>query len=62
MRYQLVAVSEVPDVVNGCCSFQVVARVMKVNREDHVLATDEHICRLVNRRLLEDVDYYWDLI
>lgn len=60
--HQLVAVSEIPDVVDGHCSFQVVAGVVKVNCEDHVLATDEHVRRLVNRRLLGDVDRHWDLI
>jgi len=60
--YQLVAISEVPDVVNGSGGFQVAAGVVELDLEDHVLATEENIRRLVHRRLLGDVDRQWDLI
>lgn len=54
--YQLVAISEVPDVVNGSSSFEVPAGVVQLDFEDHVLTTKENIVRLVDRSLLGDAD------
>jgi len=60
--HQLVAISEVPDVVNGGCGFEVAAGVMELDFENHVLTTKENILRLVDRSLLGDVNCNWDLI
>lgn len=62
VRYQLVAISEVPDVVNGSSGFEVPAGVMKPDFEDHVLTTKENIVRQVHRSLLGDADCQRDLI
>lgn len=62
MRYQLIAVSKIPDVVNGGSSFQVAAGVMEVDFENHILTTDEDILRLVDCTLLRDVDRHWNFI
>lgn len=60
--YQLVAISEVPDVVNGSSGFEVATGVMELDFKDHVLTTKENIVRLVDRCLLGDADCYRDLI
>lgn len=60
--YQLVAISEVPDVVKGSGGFEVAAGVMELDFEDHVLTTKEYIVGLVHRSLLGDADCHWDLI
>ena len=60
--HQLVAVPEVPDVVNRGSGFEVAAGVMELDFEDHVLTTKENIASLVDRSLLGDVDCHWDLI
>ncbi len=62
MRYQLVAISEVPDIVNGGRGFEVATGVMELDFKDHVLTTKENILRLVDRSPLGDVDCHWDLI
>lgn len=62
MCHQLVAISEVPDVVDGGSGFEVAAGIMELDFEDHVLATKENIVRLVDRGLLGDVDSHRDLI
>lgn len=62
VRHQLVAVSEVPDVVDGGGLFEVAAGVMELDVEDHILTTVEDVGRLVDRSLLGDVDCHWDLI
>lgn len=62
MCYQLVAISEVPDVVNSGSGFEVTAGVMELDFEDHVLTTEENILRLVEWSLLGDADCHWDLI
>lgn len=59
---KLVAISEVPDVVDGGGGFEVAAGVMELDFEDHVLTAEENVLRLVDRSLLGDVDCQWDLI
>lgn len=60
--HQLVAVLEVPDVVDGSGRFEVTAGVMKLDFEDHVLSTEENIVRLVDGGLLGDADCHGDLV
>lgn len=62
VRYQLVAISEVPDVVNGSSGFEVSARVMQLDFEDHILTAKENIVRLVHCILLGYADCQRDLI
>lgn len=62
MCHQLVAISEVPDVVDGGGSFEVATGIMELDFEDHVLTTKENIVRLVDRSPLGDVDSHRDLI
>lgn len=60
--YQLIAISEVPDVVDSSGGFEVSTGVMELDVEDHVLTAEKNILRLANRSLLGDVDCQWDLI
>ena len=60
--HQLVAISEVPDVVDGGGSFEVATGIVELDSEDHVLTTKENIVRLVDRSPLGDVDSHRDLI
>lgn len=62
MGHQLVAISEVPDVINGGGGFEVATGVMKLDFEDHVLTAEENILRLVDRSPLGDVDCHRDLV
>ena len=43
MGDQLVAITEVPDVVHSVCRLQVVTRVVDIHLEDHVGAAHKHI-------------------
>lgn len=47
MCYQLVAVSEVPDVVNSGGGFEVAAGVMELDFEDHVLTAEKNVLRFI---------------
>lgn len=62
VRHQLVAVPEVPDVVEGGGRSQVAAGVVKLHLEDHVLSTEEDVLRLVDGCLLGDADCHGDLV
>lgn len=62
VRHQLVAVPEVPDVVEGGGRFQVTAGVVEMDAEDHVLAAEKDVLRLVDRCLLGDLDGHGDLV
>lgn len=60
--YQLVAISKVPDVVNGGGGFEVAAWVVELDLKDYIFTAEENILGLVDRSLLGDVDCHWDLI
>lgn len=60
--HQLIAVSEVPDEVDGGGGFQVAAGVVELDLEDHVLTAEEDVFGLAARSLLGDADRHWDLI
>lgn len=62
MRHKLVAVPEVPDVVDGSGGFQVPAGVVEPDFEDHVPATEKNVLGLVDGRLLGDADRHGDLV
>lgn len=59
---QLVAVPEVPDVVDGSGSFEVAAGVVELDFEEYFLAPEENVVRLVDGGLLGDADGHRDLI
>lgn len=61
-RHQLVAVPEVPDVVDGGGGLQVTAGVVNLDSEDHGHATEEDVLRLVDGCLLGDADRNGDLV
>lgn len=60
--HQLVAVSEVPDVVDGGRRSEVPAGVVELDFEEHVLAANENVLGLVGCGLLGDFNCNWDLI
>ena len=62
MGDQLVAVLEVPDVVDGIGSLQVVTGVVNRHTEHHVLATHKHARRQVGCCLLGNIHRHWDLV
>lgn len=62
VRDQLVAVPEVPDVVDGGGSFEVAAGVVELNFEEYFLAAEENVVRLVDGGLLGDADGHRDLV
>lgn len=41
--YQLVAISKVPDVVNGSGGFEVAAGVVQLDLKDYIITTEENI-------------------
>lgn len=43
VRHQLVAISEVPDVVDGGSSFEVATGVMKLDFKHHILTAEENV-------------------
>lgn len=62
VRHQLVAVPEVPQVVDWGGSAQVAAGVVQPHLEEDVLTAEEDILGLVDGRLLGDGDDKRDLI
>lgn len=59
---QLVAVPEVPDVVDGSGGFEVAAGVVELDLEEYFLAAEENVVRLVDGGLLGDADGHRDLV
>lgn len=60
---QLVAVPEVPDVVDGGGGgFEVAAGVVELDFEEYFLAAEENVVRLVDGGLLGDADGHRNLV